>query len=141
MRKTFYLCGIVFASLIYANTLLAGVLASGSVELKKGLEAQAKGIKTLFVVIYNLESKRPMPYGAVRFQLKQDAKGVFHKFTLTTDNVQQMMPSPVPKKMRIKARLDKDGSAGMDRPGDIVGEIKPVQAGSKDIKIVLSKVK
>ena len=37
--------------------------------------------------------------------------------------------------MRIKARLDKDGSAGMDQPGDLTGEIKPVAVGSKGLRL------
>ncbi len=146
MRSTLLQYSAIITALLISNIAVAGILASGTIELKKDsvLVSKAKGIRTLFVVIYDLKSKRPMPYGAVKYDLKTDAKGVFHKFELTTENVKQMggmMGSSVPTELRIKARLDKDGSGGRDRPGDIVGEIKSVKAGSKNLKIVLSTLK
>ena len=47
---------------------------------------------------------------------------------------------PKPKTMRIKARLDVDGQAGRDQPGDIVGEATQVAYGSTNIAIELNKI-
>lgn len=124
-----------------STSALCADFATGSLELDKSLVSQAKGIRTLFLVIYDLDSGRPMPYGAQKVTLKADAKGKFYDFKLDSGSVRQMMPAPMPKRMRIKARLDRDGSAGMDRPGDIVGELKPVKVGAKNVRIVLSQVK
>ena len=41
--------------------------------------------------------------------------------------------------LKVKARLDKDGSAGPDQPGDIVGMSQVVKRGSTNIKIVLDQ--
>lgn len=96
------------------------------------------GIRTLFVILYDGDSPRPMPYGAVKVDLKEDAKGTFYKGDLTSENVQTMGGGPIPKNLRLKARLDKDGSAGMDQPGDLVGIIEKAKAGDK-VKIKIAK--
>ena len=44
-----------------------------------------------------------------------------------------------PAQFKLKARLDQDGSAGPDQPGDIVGEVFPVTLGQSDIEIRLSR--
>ncbi|RZA26667.1 MAG: hypothetical protein EOP10_02825, partial [Proteobacteria bacterium] len=79
------------------------------------------GIRTLFVIVYDADSPRPMPYGAMKVDLKDDAKGTFYTGDLTSENVQTMAGGPLPKNIRLKARLDKDGSAGMDAAGDLTG--------------------
>lgn len=96
------------------------------------------GIRTLFIILYDADSPRPMPYGAVKIDLKEDAKGAFYKGDLTSENVQTMGGGPVPKNLRLKARLDKDGSAGMDQPGDLVGTVEKAKAG-ETVKIKISK--
>ncbi|SMF64648.1 c-type cytochrome biogenesis protein CcmI/CycH [Pseudobacteriovorax antillogorgiicola] len=119
-------------------------LASGTVVLDKSLEAKAKGIRTLFLVIYNPESKMPMPYGAKKVALKSDAKGKFHNFQLDMGSISLMPAAKMGGKlqtMRIKARLDKDGSAGRDQPGDIYGEVSKVAVGAKNVTITLNKMK
>ena len=116
--------------------------ASGKLILDKKLATHAKGIRTLFLVVYDLESKRPMPYGAKKVELKKDASGVFYTFNLDSNSLNKMSyHGATPKKLRIKARLDKDGSAGMDQKGDITGELSPVELGSKGLTITLNKVK
>ena len=116
-------------------------MATGQLTLDAALQQKATGIKTLFIVIYDEASKRPMPFGATKVMLDKDAKGKFHKFELTTKNVRQMGHGPLPQTMRIKARLDKDGSAGMDTAGDLVGEVKGVKKGATDITIAISEAK
>jgi len=96
------------------------------------------GIRTLFIILYDADSTRPMPYGAVKVDLKEDAKGTFYKGDLTSENVQTMGGGPIPKNLRLKARLDKDGSAGMDQPGDLVGTIEKAKAGDA-VKIKIAK--
>ncbi|MFK7824230.1 MAG: hypothetical protein AB8G05_08735 [Oligoflexales bacterium] len=117
------------------------IYAQGEVFLPPELEEKATGIRTLFIVLYDTANPAPMPYGAIRMNLAGDAKGSFHKFVITKDNLQVMRPSHrIPKTLRIKARLDRSGTAGMDAPGDIVGEILPVKTGSTDVRITINKL-
>lgn len=144
--KTFAKILVAGAVLFSGEAVLAKakVLAEGQVVLKKDakLAAKAKGIRTLYLVVYDENSRRPMPFGAKKVQLAEDASGSFHKFKLTTANVARMNPhASVPKSLKLKARLDRDGSAGMDQPGDVIGMVKGISAGSKDVKIVLDQVK
>jgi hypothetical protein len=98
----------------------------------------ATGVRTLYVIVYDSESKMPMPYGAMKVDLKADAKGSIFKGDLTTANVQRMNPqAPFPKTIRLKARLDKDGNAGMDQPGDVVGKAEGIKVGD-NAKIVIN---
>lgn len=98
----------------------------------------ATGVRTLYVIVYDNESKMPMPYGAMKVDLKADAKGSIFKGDLTTANVQRMNPqAPFPKSIRLKARLDKDGNAGMDQPGDVVGKVDGIKVGD-NAKIVIN---
>ena len=96
------------------------------------------GIRTLYVTLYDAASSMPMPYGAVKVNLDKDANGTFYKAELTSENVTVMSGGDVPKTLRIKARLDKDGSAGRDEAGDLVGIADQVAVGSK-VKIVINK--
>lgn len=105
----------------------------------------AAGIRTLYVIVFDANS--PRPYGAMKVDLKADASGTLYKGDLTVDpeatstknggNVMVMGASTPPKTLRLKARLDKDGSAGKDQPGDIVGITEGVAAGST-AKIVIN---
>ncbi len=96
------------------------------------------GIRTLFVIVYDADSPRPMPYGAMKVDLKDDAKGTFYTGDLTSENVQTMAGGPLPKNIRLKARLDKDGSAGMDAAGDLTGLVEKSKLGDK-VKIKINK--
>lgn len=117
------------------------VFARGSLVLKEDLRDQARGIRTVFIVLYDEESPAPMPYAAIREVISKDASGEFLNFVLTKDNMQIMnqQSHKTPSKLRIKARLDRSGTAGMDQPGDITGEISGVSAGSEGLKIVLNR--
>jgi hypothetical protein len=119
-----------------------------TIEGKDALAA-AKGIRTLYVIVYDAKSPMPRPYGAMKVDLKADASGTLYKGDLTFDpeatsskndgNVQVMGAPTPPTELRLKARLDKDGSAGMDQPGDIVGKVDTIAAGST-AKIVINSL-
>lgn len=115
-------------------------VVSGEVSLKPEFTAKAKGIRTLYVIVYDAKSAMPMPYGAYKMDLTADAKGTFSTFAITTANLTVMnSESPMPSVLRLKFRLDKDGSAGKDAPGDIVGNVPSVQLGSKEVKVMLDQ--
>ena len=103
-----------------------------------GLVKKDAGIRTLFLVLYDADSTMPMPYGAMKVSLDKDAKGTFYKGALTSENVMAMSGGAPPKNLRIKARLDKDGSAGRDEPGDLIGIADHVAVGSS-VKITVDK--
>jgi hypothetical protein len=98
------------------------------------LVTKSAGVHTLFITIYDATSSAPRPYGALKVDLAKDAaKGTIYKGTLDQSNVMVMGGGPAPTKLRIKAKLDKDGSAGPDSAGDLVGTADGVAAGSKAV--------
>lgn len=118
------------------------LIASGRLSLSPKLNDKAKGIRTLYLVIYDENSPRPMPFGARKITLKKDASGQFMDFKLTRNNVQIMGGgAKLPTKIRLKARLDQDGSAGMDQAGDLVGQVKGLKLGQKDVKLLIDSAK
>ena len=61
------------------------------------------------------------------------------KFTLSEANV-MIQGMPFRGKVRITARLDRDGNAGPAQPGDIEGKTSgAVAVGSKDVVITLDR--
>lgn len=117
------------------------VYASGKLELDKKLSDKAKGIRTLYISIYDSASGMPRPYAATKIDLPKDAtSGAFHDFKLTPANVMAMGQGPAPQTMRIKAKLDKDGSAGPDASGDVTGTVSDVKLGASNIVIKLDTV-
>jgi hypothetical protein len=100
------------------------------------LAAKGAGVHTLFITIYDAASQAPRPYGAVKVDLAKDAsKGTIYKGTLDQNNVMVMGGGEMPKKLRIKAKLDKDGSAGPDEAGDLVGTTETELGGKAVVTI------
>ncbi|HET9237464.1 MAG TPA: hypothetical protein VFO10_09455 [Oligoflexus sp.] len=140
-------CLMLGLGLSVSPVLQAAVKKLATVEVTiegKQLTAAA-GIRTLYVIVF--DAKSPRPYGAMKVDLKADASGTLYKGDLTVDpeatstkndgNVMVMGAPTLPTTIRLKARLDKDGSAGKDQPGDIVGIAEEVAAGST-AKIVIN---
>jgi hypothetical protein len=126
----------LFAPLAHAD--VAKKIADVEIKIDDGLIKKDAGIRTMFLIVYDADSSMPMPYGALKVDLTADAKGVFYKGALTSQNITVMGGGDVPKNLRIKARLDKDGSAGRDEPGDLVGIADKVSPGSK-VNITINK--
>jgi hypothetical protein len=127
--------GIIFAAGQMSQT--STIYASGKVVLSPELTSAAKNVHTLFLIVGYPD--RPRPYGALRKTLSSDASGDVYSFDLTNESVQRMEQIPWPETFKIKARLDRDGSAGPDQPGDLVGEITGVQQGAKDVVITIDR--
>jgi hypothetical protein len=119
------------ANTVAANPPKAKVFAEVEVKLASTLEKQSAGVRTLFITLYDDAAKGPMPYGAMKVDLAADAKGTVYKGVLDDASVMIMGGGAEPKKFRIKVKLDKDGSAGPDSPGDLVGNATGVTVGSK----------
>ena len=110
------------------------IIVAGKIKIAPHLQAKAQNIRTLYIVLRNAQATSPMPYGAY-----VDRTGN-HTFILTKDNVQLMGNAEAePTSLNIKARLDADGQAGIDQPGDLVGELKNIALGSTDVLINISK--
>jgi hypothetical protein len=116
-------------------------LVSVEVSLADSTATAAPGIRTLYIILHDSKSKTPRPLGAVRVDLKADAKGLVYKGDVKASDVQTMGGTlgALPETFRVKARLDKDGSGGPDQTGDIVGFAPSVPPGGT-AKIVLDKV-
>ena len=113
--------------------------ARGTVVLPDNLKEMAKGIRTLYIIAQGTD--RPMPLGAFRETLSDDPSGVVYEFVLTADNMPSMMGEVQwPATFKLKARLDQDGAAGPDRPGDLVGEVYPVKLGQEGVEIRIDHV-
>ena len=128
------LATITLASLVLPRfAFAASETTFATIEVKLDGDKLAKaaaGVHTLFITIYDEASKAPMPYGAMKVELTKDARGVVYQGKLDSSNVMVMGSGETPKTLRIKAKLDKDGSAGPDASGDVVGIAEHVKVGS-----------
>lgn len=97
------------------------------------LASKGAGIRTLYITLYDAANPAPRPYGAIKIDLTKDATGTVYTGKLDTTNVMTMGDGATPAKLRIKARLDKDGSAGPDATGDLVGITDNIALGSKAV--------
>ena len=114
-------------------------IADLEVEVSDKLSGQkTHGLRTLYIIVYDSQSSMPMPYGALKIDLSKDPQGTVYKGSLNSNNINVMSGGPLPETLRIKARLDRDGSAGKDSPGDVVGTIEGVKKGSS-VKIKIDK--
>jgi len=132
---------ILLAAIVTAGQMgeTSHSFARGSVVISDELAASAQGVRTLFIIATGPD--RPMPLGAFRKTLGSDAKGEFYEFVLTKDNMQRMMgDEPWPETFKLKARLDGDGTAGPDQPGDLVGEVYPVKLGDEGVTIRINRL-
>lgn len=119
------------------------IFAAGKVALNSELADKAQGIRTLYIVVYDADSQMPMPFGAMKERLNADAhNGEFFDFMITREKLQVMGGAdvPAPKHMRLKVRLDKDGLAGMDQPGDLIGSVENVAFGSDRVNVTIDKM-
>ena len=146
MKKLGLFGGVALVIMILVAALMAGQMgetshayAKGQVVLAPELNVAAKGIHTLFIIASRVDG--PMPLGAFKKTLGSDAEGAFYDFVLTKDNMQLMAGDGTwPAEIKLKARLDMDGFAGPDQPGDIVGEVFPVALGQDGIEIRLNRM-
>ena len=117
------------------------VIAQGKVILTPELVSQGKGAQRLFIIVRDQASQRPMPWGALDVKVSADLNESVYDFTLTKDNMRIMGGDPTPPDvLAIKARLDMDGYAGPDSPGDIVGSLSNVKSGTQNLEIILSEL-
>jgi hypothetical protein len=82
-----------------------------------------------------------MPYGAQKIPLSQNPEAVVARFILTKDNLQLMNPNaPVPSILKLKARLDLDGTGGKDKKGDLTGMLSNIKLGTQDLSLAIDTV-
>jgi hypothetical protein len=143
VRKIF-LAGAICLTAVVAVALYMAIktgtpspaFASGDVYIDEPLVEDAKGIRTMFITVFDADSPAPMPYGAMKETIDQDPEGKFTSYYLSRERLQLMNPeAPLPQRLRIKARLDRDGMGGMDQPGDLVGVVNNVAFGSQGVNI------
>lgn len=147
MKKLGLIGGLALVVIIAIAVVTAGEMgetshafAKGKVVLAPELAEQAKGVHTLFIIMAGPD--RPMPLGALRKKLDADAQGTVYEFVLTRDNMQLMGMAegqPPPEPFKLKARLDVDGAAGPDQPGDLVGEVTGIRLGTEGVEIVINR--
>ena len=141
MKRITLIGGVILALIIVISLVTAlnmgeksPIYAAGKVTVAPELSADAHSIETLFVIVFDPDSPMPMPMGAMKERLPGGLQDGF-AFSLTKEKMIRMgggmgdEPSHHPKYLRLKARLDKDGLAGPDQPGDIVGIVENVPFG------------
>lgn len=115
------------------------VFVKGEIIVPEALRADATGVETLFIIVYDEASPMPMPFGAQKEKAPVDLSQPI-PFLITKEALRVMNPdAPQPQSMRVKVRLDKDGIAGPDQPGDLTGEVTGVPFGKSDQTIEISK--
>lgn len=142
--------GLIVGAGVLVVIVIAGVMAGqmgdtnhsfarGKIVLDDSLIDAAKNASTLYIIISGTD--RPMPYGAFRKSITSAPGKDVYEFILTKDNIQAMTDiSAWPNQVKLKARLDMDGAAGPDQPGDLVGEIYPVELGAKDLVLNINRL-
>ncbi len=136
---TIVITACIGAALFFGQT--SPVIAEGKVLLKPEFDAQAQGMRTVYIIVRDPASPMPMPYGAMATTLTSDATGNVMNFKLTKENLRVMAEaSNHPQKVTIKARLDMDGLGGSDQPGDIVGILENVDWGARNLTIALDQL-
>jgi hypothetical protein len=136
---TIVIAACIGAALFFGQT--SPVIAEGKVVLKPEFDAQAQGMRTVYIIVRDPASPMPMPYGAMATTLTSDAAGNVMNFKLTKENLRVMAEaSSHPQKVTIKARLDMDGLGGSDQPGDIVGILENVDWGARNLTIALDQL-
>lgn len=150
MKKIGLVAGGALVGIIVIAVVMAGrmgetshAFAKGQVVLDDSVKEAAQGIGTLFIIASGPD--RPMPLGALRKSMSGEIGSVVYDFVLTKDNLQLMGGAmggggDLPPEFKLKARLDRDGTAGPDQPGDVVGEVAVVQKGQSGIEIRLNRV-
>jgi hypothetical protein len=136
---TLVIAACIGAALFFGQT--SPIIAEGKILLKPEFEAQAQGMRTVYIIVRDPASPMPMPFGAMATTLSEDPSGTVMSFKLTKDNLRVMnAASEPPKKITIKARLDMDGLGGADQAGDIVGIAENVDWGSQDVTVTLDQL-
>jgi hypothetical protein len=116
------------------------VYAGGSISIAPEAEAGASGHRNLFIVVYDQDNPAPMPYGALRVELKEAPKGTFYHFVLTKENLSVMAGKQAHhelKTLRIKAKVTAASFVGEESPGDVSGEVSDIALGDETVAIVV----
>lgn len=136
---TLVIAACIGAALFFGQT--SPIIAEGKILLKPEFEAQAQGMRTVYIIVRDPASPMPMPFGAMATTLSDDPSGTVMSFKLTKDNLRVMnAASEPPKKITIKARLDMDGLGGADQAGDIVGATENIDWGAQDVTVTLDQL-
>jgi hypothetical protein len=136
---TLVIAACIGAALFFGQT--SPIIAEGKILLKPEFEAQAQGMRTVYIIVRDPASPMPMPFGAMATTLSEDPSGTVMSFKLTKDNLRVMnAASEPPKKITIKARLDMDGLGGADQAGDIVGAAENIDWGAQDVTVTLDQL-
>ncbi len=134
---------VVIIAIAFSSALQMGekspIYVSGTVEISPELIPEASGITTLFIILHDASSQMPMPFGAMKERLSADFTKPY-SFKITKEGMMMMNPdAAIPPYFRVKARLDKDGVAGADQPGDLVGSLENVKSGSSSVTIKIER--
>jgi hypothetical protein len=115
------------------------LFVSGEILVAEPLRSDATGSETLFIIVYDEASPMPMPFGAQKERVPKDLSQPI-PFLVTKEALRMMNPdAPSPKSMRVKVRIDRDGVAGPDQPGDLTGEATGVAFGTRDQTIEIKR--
>ncbi len=144
-NKTWIFVGLAALILVAIGLVAANfsekpvVIVRISPKLTESTKANATHHKVVYVTLFGSDS--PMPYAAMREYLEVGSTLDLREILVTAEKLTVMNPGrEQPQFVRVKVRLDADGAAGPDQPGDITGQAEQVQwGGNESIPIVLDK--
>lgn len=131
---------LIFISIGLSISAVGASVVSGKLALSKALSTKSQGIRTVFISILDPKAQAPMPCAAQKFVLEKDAAGEFLDFSLDSESLMMMACAEIPGTIKLKAKLDRDGNAGRDSSGDIVGFANNIKKGTKNVNVVLDKL-
>ncbi len=110
---------------------------SGKISIDPKIKGKIDSQATLFIIAYGAGSTAGAPVAVAKID-----RPVFPlSYTLGSEN-SMMQGAPLPDKVSITVRLDKDGNGSTREPGDLLGEYKknPAASGATNVDIVLDQV-
>lgn len=144
-NKTWIFAGLAIVVIVGVGLVAASfsekpvIIVRLSPKLTTETKANATHHKVIYISLFGSDS--PMPYAAMREHIEVGNTLDLREIIVTAEKLTVMNPDrEQPQLMRVKVRLDADGTAGPDSPGDITGQAEPVQWGGGEIvQVVLDK--
>jgi hypothetical protein len=114
------------------------VILKGTIKLDPALAEKAKSAPALYIIVRDLDSPMPMPWGAMVTRLPDVGQDPLYEFTLTKENLRLMNEGAAPKRLLLKARIDQDGVGGADMSGDLTGEVAELSYGQTGVILTIA---
>jgi len=114
-----------------AGTLLGPLRAAGTVELATAVTQTGPPTGVLFVIVRTAHTTSGPPTAVRRLD-----PGPF-PVRFAIDDTDTMLGQPFAPRLRVEARLDRDGDPLTQQPGDLHAELDDIPAGAQGLVLIL----